>query len=401
MRFALCTVLVWSSVAAAADVKYGVSARTELRGRTPLPGDTGTVLTGDLELDPIVDLAVVFHTGALALQYAPVLIWREPQTGGRLLPLQRGRFTAGKKWERATLLFSEDAAWGLADIGALRTDDTPNQPPGTVSPVQTLGGVPYVRSATYLALDAQPSTRVSFGLSGSYSVSGSTEPVATTALPLQYGPTGAARLRLIATRLDAFTTQLGVSQATFVTGQEQLIAALTERWDRPLARQWSFSINVGAALTREVVIAMQGIPGTYLEVLPVGGASTTWNEKLAGQPLQLSASVRVAPFADRFTGFVYERAEASLQATWKPEKQWVVTAAGAGALAVPLGRAEQNGDRLLSAEAGATWTITPWLLLQGSVRVLWTEQPRLGVLGQVQAAGSVSVTVKEQDSVAW
>jgi len=63
MRAALCTLLVWSSVAAAADVKYGVSARSELRARTPLPGDTGTVLTGDLELDPVVDLAVLFHTG--------------------------------------------------------------------------------------------------------------------------------------------------------------------------------------------------------------------------------------------------------------------------------------------------------------------------------------------------
>ena len=399
-RFALALLLPLT--ASAADVRYGVSARSEVRTRTPLPGDIGTVLTGDVELDPVLDLGLLFHGGtAFLVQYAPVLIWREPQTGGRLLPLQRGRLGFTQKWDRATLLVAEDASWGLADIGALRTsDDTSGAPQNpVVNPVQTLGGVPYVRSATFLSLDVQPGARWSFGLSGGYSVSGS--PSDMVNLPIQYGPSGAARLAFRLTRLDTLTTGFGVTQATFVTGQEQLVGTLTETWARQLTRQWSLSVQGGAALTREVVIAMQGIPGTYLEVLPVGAVSTSWSDQLFDQPLTLAASVRLAPFADRFTGFVYERLEAIASATWKPARAWVVTASGSGALAVPLGRAEQAGDRLVSGEAGVTWTVSRWLLLQAAVRVLWTEQPRLMVPGQVQAAGSVSVTVKEQDSVAW
>lgn len=416
MRAALLTLLVVSSVASAADVKYGVSLKTETRGRTPLPGDanyvapgqqpaegqTRAIVTGDLELDPIVNLQLLFHTGGIQLQYAPVLIWREPHTGGRLLPLQRGVLTAGKRWERATLAFSQEGAWGLADVGALRGPDSllPSTGQAPVIGVQTLGGVPYLRSATNLGFDAQPSARVGFGFGAAWAISGSPE-TTTNGLPLQYGPSGAARLRWVATRLDSFTTAAAVSQSTFVTGQEQLVGVLSEQWDRAITRRWSASMNVGLGVTRAVVTAQQGIPGTYLETLPVGGVSTTWNDKLASMPLQLTAGVRMAPFADRFTANIYERFEVLASAQLKPDRNLVVAAGASGAGAVPLGRNPQAGDWLVSCDASVTWNITTWLLLQGSVRVLWTEQPRLGIPGQLQASGAVSVTVRDQGSVAW
>ncbi|MFT3710221.1 MAG: hypothetical protein QM817_21550 [Archangium sp.] len=403
---AAALVLLVASPALAIDVKYGVGARTELRTRTPLPGDQGTGITGDLELDPTLDLALLFDTSALAMQYAPTLIWREPQTGGRLLPLQRGRIGFTQKWSKALLTLTEDGAWGLADIGALRNPDDPSQV-GQVNAVQTLGGVPYLRSATSFTLDGQVSNRVSLGGGAGFAVSGSPDDGTGTtnanAMPLQYGPSGSARVRWLATRIDALTTQSTVFFSRFLTGQEQLVSTLTESWDRQLSRTWSISLAGGAALTREVVTAtqMQGTPGTYIEILPVGSASSSWGGKFGTQTARLGVSARLAPFADRFTGFVYERLEGRVQGDWKPGRDWAVTAAGSGALAVAIGRAEQQGDRLVSGEAAVTWTARQWLVLQASARVLWTEQPRLGIPGQVQAVGVVSVTVREQDSVGW
>jgi hypothetical protein len=317
-----------------------------------------------------------------------------------LLPLQRGRVGFTQKWSKALFTLSEDGAWGLADIGAIRNPDDPGQTGTAVNPVQTLAGVPYLRSATAMTLEGQLSNRVTLGGGAGFSISGSPDGT-TNGLPLQYGPNGSLRLRWLATRLDALTTAAAVFSSHFLTGQDQLVTTLTETWDRPVTRTWSISLGGGAALTREVVTAMQGTPGTYIEILPVGSASSSWNDKFGTQPVRLGVSVRLAPFADRFTGFVYERLEARVQGDWKPGRDWAVTAAGSGALAVAIGRAEQKGDRLVSGEAALTWTARQWLLLQASARVLWTEQPRLGVPGQVQAVGVISVTVREQDSAAW
>lgn len=392
-------VLALSAVpVAAADVTYLVALRTELRPRTSLPGDVGTTLTGDLALDPNAQISLGVGNGVVSLQYAPTFVWREPQTGGRLLPLQRGRLTWAYRWQRAGLLLSQDGAWGLQDVGSIRAPD--GSLPGAVGEVQTLASVPYLRAATLANLEVRPNDTVSFGLSGGYSVSGSPTG-SVNGLPLQYGPTAAARLRGRVTRLDTLVTAAAFSQSTFDTGQEQLIASLTEGWDRQVTRTLSLSLAGGAAVTREVVVAPQGIPGTYFEALPVGSVGLNWKDVVAQQPVKFAASVRLSPFADRFTGNIYERLEGRVQADWLAARDWAVTTAASGAYAVPLGRAAQAGDRLVMGEGGVTWTVKQWLLLQASARVLWTEQPRLGIPGQVQAVGAVSVTVREQDSLAW
>lgn len=402
MRCLVAATLLASISALAADFRYGVAATTQVRTRSALPGDVGTGVTGDLELDPVLELGVLFHsTAAISFQYAPVLIWREPQTGGRFLPLQRAKLSFGGRWERSSLLFSQDGAYGFADIGALRTDDTAQ--PGSVSAVQTLGGVPYLRSFSALAFESQPDSRTSYSLSGGFSVSGSpgAEPNATNAMPLQFGPVAGARFRWQATRLDSFTTSANFTSAQFLSGAEQQIASLTESWDRQLWHTWSMSVGLGGAYAREVVLPPVANPGIYLSLLPVVSFGTAWADKLLGGAFRLSGSARLTPFADRFTSLVYERVEGRLQADWKPAREWALTVATSAAQAVPLGRLDQAGDRLVSGEGSVTWNPVRWLLLQGSLRVLWTEQPRLGVPGQTQAVGTVLVTVKEQDSVAW
>ncbi len=408
----LIIALCWPLGARAVDVQYLVSLRTEVRVRNSLPGidrvcpsvaDCKSPITGDLEIAPLGQLSLGLENSTFLFQYAPTFIWREPVSGGPLLPLQRGRVTWAYRWQRATLLLGEDGAWGLTDITSARSPE--GGLPGGVNEVQTLGSVPYLRSATLINLEARPTDRFSLSLNAGYTISGSPEGT-VGGLPLQHGPSGSLRARVVVDReQDALTTSAQVVSSRFVTvypGGEQLIAQLTESWDRPWSRTLSSSLGAGVALTREVIVsAEQGLPGTYLEPLPIATGSIAWNDVVAHHPLRVGVSLRMAPFADRFTALVYERLEGRVQADLQPAREWAVMAAASGALAVPVGRSEQAGDRLVSGEATVTWTAKTWLLLQASARVLWTEQPRLGLPGQVQAVGTVSATVRQQDSLAW
>jgi hypothetical protein len=68
---------------------------------------------------------------------------------------------------------------------------------------------------------------------------------------------------------------------------------------------------------------------------------------------------------------------------------------------VPLGRARQAGDWLAFGEGAAAWSAKDWLLLGFSARVLWVEQPRLGVGGLLQWVGTLTLTVRDHDATAW
>lgn len=382
--------------AQAADVDYAVAARTDVRTRSPLPGDRGSIITGDVELLPDLLLGLRSRTSGISLQYNPSLLLREPQTLGPVTFLHRGRLTASTRGAHAGVSFVQEGAWGMADVGALRQPE--GSTPGTLPDLQTVGTLPYVRSATALVVDASPVARVNFGVSAGYNLSGN--PEGNSALPLQWGPAASARLRLAATRVDGFTTSLQGSAAWFSTGAEQLITTLTETWERQFSRTFSTTLGAGAAFTREVVVAVQGgpIPGEYFEVLPVVVATASWREDTQ---LMLGLNVRMAPFADRFTGLVYERVEARAQAEWRAARPVTVIGAAGLAYAVPLGQVQQAGDQLYFGEGSMVWGPAPWFSLGLSARVLWTEQPRLMTPGQLQWVGTISATVRERDSTAW
>jgi hypothetical protein len=58
--------------------------------------------------------------------------------------------------------------------------------------------------------------------------------------------------------------------------------------------------------------------GTYVDILPIGGLALAFAAPLREFMWEGEARVRLTPFADRFTGTVYERVEARLQADWRP-----------------------------------------------------------------------------------
>lgn len=385
--------------AAAAVAGYEVSATTTVSTRSPLPGDVAVGATTDLQLDPSATGTLAWGRTVLLLRYAPQLIIREPQVAARVLPLHHGVASFTHRFARASLLLSEEASYGVADIGSLRLP-AGGRPTG-VFEVQTLGAVPYVRSASLLAFDATPDDGVSLFFSAGYLLSG--DPTGGLQLPLQFGPVGTASLRLRVDRRLGLLTGAQASHAWFNTGAEQSIALLTETVEWQATRATSLSLGGGVGVTRERVVAMEGgpLPGLFSEVLPVASASVSSSLQPGGTPVQVQLSALLSPFADRFTGLVYERLEGRASATSRLSRQLTASAAAGTGYAIPIGRAQQAGDSATFGEASLRWEPTSWLALVGTGRFVWTEQPRTGQPGQALWAITIAAVVRDRDTTAF
>ena len=351
------------SLAAAADADYAVSMRTELRVRSSYPDDRWSPVAADVAMLPDLMGDLRWTSTRISLQYNPSLLLRDRVEASPFILLNRGRFTLVSTVGHTILTFSEEAAYGDADVSVLgQTDAT-----GSTATL-LVATLPYRRSSTTASVDSQLSDRVGVTFLASYLVSGSP---GNDQLPLQWGPSATARARLTLDRLDSLTTTVTGSAARFaplsgrVRGQELYLGQVTETWDRQLSRTLSASLGGGVALTREYIpprVDAEGtivapaigdpIPGEYAEVLPVVTAGLSWREE-AHTLLTLTA--RMAPFADRFTGLVYERVEARAQAELRPLRPLTATAAAWAAIGVPLGQDQQSGDQVYAAEATVSW----------------------------------------------
>lgn len=392
--------LTLSASAWAVDVSWLAVGRADVRLRTPLPGDVGKPLTADLELLPAGRLSLGWSRTLIEFSYTPSLLFREPHLQGPVRLMNRGSAAVRTRWRRATFALQQQGSYGQADVGALRTrEDSLGSAP--VVEVQTLGLVPFVSSATTATLDLSTSERGRLSVTGGYLLSGSPD---NPVLPMQRGPLVRASFRFAFDRRDTLTTTTQATHADFVNGQQQTYAFLTEEWSRQPTRLLNLSVMGGVAFTHEVVpegLPSQLVAGTYDEVLPVAATTLAWRDAVSTPTLQLETGLRLAPFADRFTGLIYERVEARLTGRKVLSHLWLSSNLGA-AWAVPLGRSPQAGDVIVFADAAAGWPIKQWLTLVGSTRVLYAHQPRLGVdAGGVQWVLTLSVMVQHQGSTSW
>ncbi len=387
-----------ASTAFGGVARYDVSASALVTTRAPLPGDVAVGATTDLQLDPAISGSLAWSSTLLTLRYAPQLIIREPQLAARLLPLHHAVLTFSKRFDRASLMLSEDASYGIADIGSLRLPD--GSRPGGVFEVQTLGSTPYVRSASFFALDGQPNDRVRLSLSGGYLVSG--DPTGGAQLPLQHGPVGSGSMHFVLDRRWGLATSAQASHATFNTGAEQSIALATESLDWRVSRTVTVTVGGGAAWTRERIVDVVGgpPPGLFTEFLPVALASVSSPIEVLGVPVQLDIGARMAPFADRFTGLIYERVEARGSINSRLTRELTLTSAVGSGYAIPLGRAQQAGDSATFGEAAVAWNTTRWLSLVGAGRVVFSEQPRF-MTGQLLWSLSIAAVVRDTDSTTF
>jgi hypothetical protein len=391
--------VVFSVRSLAAVAGYDVSALATVTVRSPLPGDVAQAVTTDVELDPSAQGFLQFTRGRLSLTYAPRILIREPQIRARLLPLHQGMVTLSHSVDEVSFQFTQEGAYGVADIGSLQLPAGGR--PGGVFEVQTLGAVPYVRSASLLSFAVRAPPSFNLSLSGGYLVSG--DPSGGIALPLQHGPIAHAIGTVRLSSRVSLITDVRATHSWFNTGAQQHIVTIAEDVQVMLSRVTRLVVGAGVAWTQEKVVEVQGgpRPGLFSEFLPVAVATLNTTLDIDHLPLVVDAGLQMAPFADRFTGFIYERLEGRVGATARLGREWSVGGSAGFGYAIPLGRAEQAGDRAIFADGVVTWNATSWLSFSTTARIVSTDQPRLEVPGQMLWAVAGSVLVRDRDTVAW
>jgi hypothetical protein len=434
-------VLAAATPASAVDAEYLLSARADLKGRSASP------VALDLELLPTVEGALRWKDSRVSLAYAPSLLVRDlqgifdAQSPASTAVLHRARFAVQKGFRHGSLMFSQDGAYGDLDVTGLRLPE--GAAAGAFLESRSLGVTPYLRSATSLSVQAQPAKYVGFYLSGGFQVQGNPyggdaeyalgqilgrNPLVklrTDWLPFQYGPNATAQLRVRVSKAHTFVTTVTGSESQFVhvnqgprrllpVGRvEQQVLQLVESWEGRLSSTLSASFGLGVAVTHEFTSSWQAVilPGENLEVLPVAVAAFSTRLPFTGNRVLLNASLRLAPYADRFTGLVYERIEGRALAEWRPTRTLLASASATVAWGVGLGATPQGGDRLVSGEVSSEWAWSPWVSLGGLVRALYSAQqvlqttdvvaPTLYTADQFQWTVTLSVIFRHRDSVAW
>lgn len=398
-RAATVALLMLALDARAAVVGYDVSATATVATRSPLPGDVALGVTTDLQLDPVAEGSLRGTQTFLTLRYAPQLIIREPQAAARVLPLHHGVLTLAHRFTRASLLVSQDFSYGVADIGSLRLPA--GAMPTGVFDVQTLGPVPYLRSASYVVVDGRPNDFISMYLSAGYLVSG--DPTGGLDLPLQNGPLATGSVTLLLDRRFHLITSAQATHAWFNTGAEQSIFLATESAEWRASRATLLTVGAGVAYTRERVVPLVGgpPPGLFFETLPVVLASAASLVEVKGIPIQLLFGARLSPFADRFTGLVYERLEGRGSANARVTRELTAGVSAGTGYAIDVGRSPQAGDSATFAEASLRWDATRWFALIGTGRFVYTEQPRTMTPGQLLWAFTLAAVVRDRDTTSW
>ena len=401
-----------ASVAEAVQLEWTVGVSGAATARSGFPGDLArsedggvAVVTGDLSVVPAGEVALNFGATRVSLGYSPNLFFREPLAKGPVLVLHNGRVGVTTRWQGGSFTFSETGAYGVTDINPLRVQE--GTPATTVSNVQTVNVVPYLSSTTTATIDQSLATRVRLGLSASYIMAGSLNSVdggtptadpVTTPLPFSYGPSGTVAVTFIPSQADSLAASVQAMQASFVNKRELVLIQAGLMWNRQFSSTFTTSLTVGAAMGHQrVCTAFEGQdyceatnlpsnwdpqlqkPGwTSWEVLPLLAAAATGQIPIGlGSPIGLTASLRLAPYADRITAAVYARLEGRLQAEWSPVRTFVVRLGGGAGYALQIYAADsQGGQQLYMGDAGVGWTPVEWFTLQLTGRAVWVILPQ-------------------------
>jgi hypothetical protein len=229
---------------------------------------------------------------------------------------------------------------------------------------------------------------------------------------------GSASVRVRAAAAHVLVTTVTISQAHFehlVQGPrnrlptpiaENFLVQAIESWEGRLGHLVTATFGAGAAYSRERIAPWQegSIAGDYRELLPVLQGAVTARLPVAANLLTLDGGLRLAPYANRFSGVTYERLEARALATWIPIRNVTATASLSGTVGVGVGANAQPGEKTLGTEVGAEWRLKPWLSVAGLARALYNEQrtaPLFAITPGFQWQASVWVAVRQSDSTVW
>jgi hypothetical protein len=137
------------------------------------------------------------------------------------------------------------------------------------------------------------------------------------------------------------------------------------------------------------------------DVMPIASITATNAVPVRGSKVELRGRASLAPFADRFTATVYERLEGSAGAAWVLRGELAMGVALSVARSFPKPSLGVAPDVQVGGESSVVWSPKKWLSLGGLLRASHVELLIAEVTPMNSWLASVSVTVREQEHVAW
>ena len=338
---------------------YDASLETIGRLRTQVA--TEGVLK-ELELDPRLGLGWVDGRDELGAAYHPRLLLQ--QEDSELQVLHQASLTGARQLDgrwRATA--SLNGSYGTTDLflltvpvaGTSQTTPPPSTTGSTAPPTaQPIQPVPSLARLKYVSGEATVqvvgASLGRFRLIGNLTagIAGGADPVARASLPLERSGSLASTLEWIASGLDVFATDVGVTLTSFETGITDGYALATETWRHALSPDVQFRLGAGPAVT------IQNAAGqTTWGFGPAGGVAVHDHYLTT---LDLDLGVLATPLVDRVSGNVYDRADATAVATWHPAAAW--TAALTGTAGIVL-QGPDEGDEIAAGDLRVGWMASP------------------------------------------
>ena len=362
----------------AADVaaSLALSDRTETRLRQPGDAPTGPSL--DVATVPEARMNLVLPRVGCALTYSPRLtFWDINDVGLRPTWLNAGR--AHLSWranEETTLSLDQDASYGATSFAGLIFPPGPDGTPPRVDVIPSAQIIQVESSSTILGSHIAV-RRWELRTEVGYQLSGGTDDVARSILPLQTGPLADAVLTYATSPVDHVATTLTAAEATFSSGPEIALAEEDEGWKHAWSAFTETNVTLGVSEAR--VEASPSV-GAYRETNPVAEVILDQRILTAEDRVTLHLGARLGPVVNRLLGIVDERVQGTVLSKWTPGP-FVVSAFGSAQQSVTT--EGPNATTLFTGELGLSYTAVEAVVFDTGVRGIWqrASQPLTATSG--------------------
>jgi len=238
-------------------------------------------------------------------------------------------------------------------------------------------------SNSTVELEVASSRRLRMVASGGWIVSGGTDQLAQSALPLGSGPQAHALLQWAASAVDTLRFEAAGSDTRYSNGLRASVASFTAGWRTQLSRSADLAFSAGPGIGRSQTGDQPA------SVLPYAVATADLNAN-ATRDLFGSFGLSVEPLGDALSGDVVERSSARASLTLGRPGRVSVSARGQGSLTLTSGSggpsSPEAGDRFFQGELGATLPVNPDSSLITGVRMASFSRPLPGQPSQQWAA---------------
>lgn len=349
-----------------------IGDRTEAR----VTGTTNpSTYSAEVMTNPSAFLRLDMRRWEISVRYGPSLTLRGIGIEPALDIIHQGTLAAFiEASRRLRLSIAGDASYGTIRLLS------PALPETGFTSVETVDSLPGQDTVDFASLDVSvggtfiASRRLSLEAVAGYRLSGGVGGTSQDLYPQVGGPRVHVTADIALTRKDRARSAADATWVTFSTGEESMVAQLTETWVHRFTRATASTLGLGAALDFSRPSAGAAATAIY----PVTQAGLT--HELPEKRLVLGLGASVEPVIDRVGGEVESRLLLDASATYQASPRMSVWGRTGAAQSIPW--SEPDSLTLAFGEAGFGVRLADWVELVNGTRAAYqfrseTEPRRL------------------------